>query len=189
MELFIHSSQQECIVTSLSAGNGPATTRSGSTLTTTRQSGRRIGSEKRMDTPSLSTRDLARRLLAASKTAANPHVPEAVVVIEKLRTSLTKFAGFEGFASLLRRALLLASADVPSLKSVKVAADGRLAGFEQLVADQGTGAAGDAAAIAITAHLLWLLVTFIGEPLTLTLVREAWSDSSLDECSSTRETE
>ena len=140
-----------------------------------------------MDTPSPSTRDLARRLLAASKTALNPHVPEAVLVIEKLRTSLTKFAGFEGFASLLRRALQLASADVPSLKSVKVASDGRLEGFEQLVADTGTGAAGDAAAVAITAHLLWLLVTFIGEPLTLTLVREAWPDTSLDQFESTRE--
>ena len=148
-----------------------------------------INLETNMDTPSPSTRDLARRLLAASKTASNPHVPEAVLVIETLRTSLTKFAGFEGFASLLRRALLLASADVPSLKDVKIAADGRLEGFEQLVAGKGTGAAGDAAAVAITAHLLWLLVTFIGEPLTLTVVREAWSDNSLDECHSTRETD
>ncbi len=37
------------------------------------------------------------------------------------------------------------------------------------------------AAVAITAHLLGLLVTFIGEPLTLRLVREAWPDASLDE--------
>ena len=87
-----------------------------------------------MNTPSPSTRNLARRLLAASKAGSDPHVPEAVVVIERLRTSITKFAGFEGFASLLRRALRLASADVPSLKRVKVAADGRLEGFEQLVA-------------------------------------------------------
>ena len=126
-------------------------------------------------------RDLARRLLAASQTASDPHVHEAVVVIEKLRISLTKFAGAEGFASLLRRALVLASAEVPSLQSVKVGADGRLEGFEQLAADTGTGAAGGEAAVAITAHLLGLLVTFIGEPLTLRLVREAWPDTSLDE--------
>lgn len=142
-----------------------------------------------MDPPSSSTRDLARRLLAASKTASNPHVPEAVLVIERLRTSLTKLAAYEGFASLLRRALLLASGDVPSLQSVKVGADGRLEGFEQLVANKGPGAAGDAAAVAITAHLLWLLVTFIGQPLTLTLVREAWSGAALDECNSRRETD
>ena len=41
--------------------------------------------------------------------------------------------------------------------------------------------AGGEAAVAITAHLLGLLVTFIGEPLTLRLVREAWPDASLDE--------
>ena len=129
-------------------------------------------------------RDLARRLLAASQTAADPHVHEAVVVIEKLRIILTKFAGAEGFASLLRRALKLTSADVPALQSVKIGADGRLEGFEQIVADKGTGAvgseaAGSEAAVAITAHLLDLLVTFIGEPLTLTLVRAAWPDISL----------
>ena len=134
-----------------------------------------------MDTPSSSMRDLARRLLAASQTASGPHVHEAVVVSEKLRISLTQFAGADGFASLLRRALVLASADVPSLQSVKIGADGRLEGFEQLAADTGTDAVGGEAAVAITAHLLGLLVTFIGEPLTLRLVREAWPDASLDE--------
>ena len=134
-----------------------------------------------MDTPSSSMRDLARRLLAASQTASDPHVHEAVLVSEKLRISLTRFAGADGFASLLRRALVLASAEVPSLQSVKVGAEGRLEGFEQLAADTGTAAAGSEAAVAITAHLLGLLVTFIGEPLTLRLVREAWPDISLDE--------
>jgi len=132
-----------------------------------------------MDKPSSSIRDLARQLLAASQTAADPHVHEAVVVIEKLRIILTKFAGAEGFASLLRRALLLASAEVPALQSVKIGTDGRLDGFEQIVADKATGAAGGEAAVAITSHLLDLLVTFIGEPLTLTLVRAAWPDTSL----------
>ena len=126
-----------------------------------------------MDTPSSSMRDLARRLLATSQTASGPHVDEAVAVIEKLRVTLTKFAGADGFASLLRRALVLASADVPSLQIVKIGADGRLEGFEQIVADKATGGAGGEAAVAITAHLLGLLVTFIGEPLTLRLVRAA----------------
>jgi hypothetical protein len=134
-----------------------------------------------MDTPSSSMRDLARRLLAASQTASGSQVHEAVVVIEKLRITLTKFAGSEGFASLLRRALVLASREVPSLQSVKIGAEGRLVGFEQIVADESAGAAGDEAAVAIIAHLLGLLVTFIGEPLTLRLERAAWPDTSLDE--------
>jgi len=138
-----------------------------------------------MDTPSSSMRDLARRLLAATQTAAVPHVHEAVLVSDKLRISLTRFAGVDGFTSLQRRALVLARAEVPSLQSVKVGADGRLEDFEQLAADTGTDAA--AAAAAITAHLLGLLVTFIGKPLTLTLVHEAWPDISLDKSHSTRE--
>jgi hypothetical protein len=134
-----------------------------------------------MDAPSSSMRDLARRLLAASQSASDPHVHEAVAVIEKLRIILTRFAGAEGFASLLRRALLLTSADVPSLQSVKIGADGRLEGFEQRAGDKSTGVAGDEAGVAITAHVLELLVTFIGERLTLTLVREAWPDISMAE--------
>jgi hypothetical protein len=137
-----------------------------------------------IDKPYPSIRDLARRLLAveaASQSAADPRAHETVRVFVKLRVSLTRFAGADGFASLLRRALVLASADVPSLQSVKIGADGRLEGFEQVVADTGTGAAGVEAAIAITTHLLGLLVTFIGEPLTLRLLRGAWPEISLDE--------
>jgi hypothetical protein len=130
-----------------------------------------------MDTPTSSMRNLARRLLAASQTASGQHAHAAVLVSEKLRVSLTRFAGADGFASLQRRALVLASADVPSLQSVKVGADGHLEGFEQLAADTGTGDAGSEAAFALIAHLLALLVTFIGEPLTLSLVRQAWPDT------------
>jgi hypothetical protein len=126
-----------------------------------------------------STRDLARRLVAASQTASDPHVHERVLVNEQLRISLTQFAGADGFAALLRRALALASAEAPALRSVKVGADGRLEGVEQLASH--AGSAGDEEAVALTAHLLGLLISFIGEPLTLKLVREAWPQTSPDE--------
>ena len=125
-------------------------------------------------------RDLALRLLtleAVNATATDTHAHQAARVFEKLRTSLTRFAGADSFTALLRRALVLARAGFPSLQNVKVTADGRLEGFEAV------GAAADnftiEAATAITAHLLGLLATFIGEPLTLRLVREAWPDASL----------
>ena len=164
-----------------------------------------------MDTPPSSMRDLARRLLAASQSVSDPHVPEAVLVSDRLRTSLTRFAGADGFTSLLRRALALARAEVPSLQSVKVGADGRLEGFEQQKSGEWRVASRtrtntplllphsplttrhsplttpSEGAAAITAHLLGLLVTFIGEPLTLALVREAWPDISLTESHSTTE--
>ena len=127
-------------------------------------------------------RDLARRLLAveaASKSPTDAHMDSAVRVCEKLRISLTRFAGSDGFTSLLRRALALARADVPSLQTVKLKPDGSLEGCEVLAVDATNG--GPEAAVAITAHLLGLLVTFIGKPFTLRLVREAWPETSLDE--------
>ncbi len=114
-------------------------------------------------------------MLADSQAAPGAHGDEAVLVNEKLRTSLIQFAGADGFAALLRRALALASAEAPALRSATVSADGRLKGLEQLASHEGSVARG--AAVAITTQLLELLVTFIGEPLTLKLVRESWPDS------------
>jgi hypothetical protein len=134
-----------------------------------------------MDLSSALIRDLTRRLLAveaASKSATDAQVDEAVRVRENLRISLTRFAGSDGFTSLLRRALALARADFPSVETVKLKPDGSLEGLEVLAVDATNG--GREAAVAITAHLLGLLVTFIGEPLTLRLVREAWPGGSLE---------
>ena len=134
-----------------------------------------------MDTPQASMRDLAQRLLsleAASQSAADVHVDEAERVCEKLRISLTRFAGSDGFTSLVRRALALARADFPAMETVKLKPDGSLEGFEMLAAGATNGRS--EAAAAITTHLLGLLVTFIGEPLTLRMVREAWPEASLD---------
>jgi hypothetical protein len=127
-------------------------------------------------------RELARRLLAveaASKSATHARVNEAVRVCEKLRVTLTRFAGAEGFTSLLRRSLALARADVPSLNRITINPDCSLEGLEALAAEDAD--AGIEAGLAITGHLLGLLVTFIGLPLTLRLVREAWPEASLDE--------
>ncbi len=88
-----------------------------------------------MEMSSALSRDLARRLLAveaASKIAPNAHVHEAVRVCEKLRVSLTRFAGSDGFTLLLRRALTLARADDPLVETVKVKPDGSLEGLEAL---------------------------------------------------------
>ena len=134
-----------------------------------------------MIAPSPTIRELARRLLAveaASQSASDSHAQEAVLVNEKLRISLTRLAGADGFAAILRRALALASTEVSALQSAKVSPDGRLDGLEPLTTHVGSVAG--AATVAITAHLLGLLVTFIGEPLTLRLVHEAWPETSPD---------
>lgn len=118
---------------------------------------------------------LARRLVALSLTGSATGIHEASVVSDRLRTSLVRFAGVDGFASLLRRALVLASAEMLPLRNVKVGTDGRLEGLDQRSADAGE------VAVVITTHLLELLVVFIGESMTLRLVREAWPETSLDE--------
>ena len=130
-----------------------------------------------MDSPSASIRAWAQRLLAmetANKPISDADGHEMLRVLEKLRVSLTQFVGADGFTALLRRALALARSDFPSLQTAKVTPDGRLEGIEEPI-----DAKKDVeAATAITAHLLGLLVTFIGEPLTLRLMRDVWPDES-----------
>ena len=126
-------------------------------------------------------RGLARRLLAIEalhQPASHQHLYEAVRVCDKLRLSLTRFAGADGFASLLARSLALARVEVPSLDRIMVNPDCSMDGLEALAADEPDH--GVEATVALAAHLLGLLVTFIGEPLTLRLVREGWPDASFD---------
>ena len=116
--------------------------------------------------PALS--NLARRLIAL-ELARGESSPAggAGRVCDRLRVPLARLAGVAGFRSLLSRALVLAKAGNPSLHLVVVQEDGTLEGFAE------HGADGDA----IVTHLLALLVTFIGEPLTRQLVMGAWPDA------------
>ena len=135
-----------------------------------------------MSTTSPETQDLARRLLAFEAAHDNSSAAGGDVaarVIEELRLRLIKLAGVDGFRSLLSRALTLAKAEVPSLDMVHVSADGSLEGFDGIEGSEATGAATQAG-IVLVAHLLELLVTFIGAPLTLSLVRDKWPDASMD---------
>jgi hypothetical protein len=132
-----------------------------------------------LETPPPSPRTLARQLLALEAHGTvdvDGRGQAAVRVCDKLGHSLTRFAGPAGFASLLRRALALASADIESLKSIKVDDGGCLTGFAAVALDPAGG--GPEAAVAVIARLLELLVNFIGEPLTLQLVRESWPSAT-----------
>ena len=80
----------------------------------------------------------------------------------------------------MTRAMALATAEAPWLASVQVRPDGSLEGFDAARSQQGAAADGEAGAV-VLAQLLGLLVTFIGEPLTLRLVRDAWPDAGTGE--------
>jgi hypothetical protein len=130
-----------------------------------------------MDSSPESIRAWAQRLLAVeapnkSKSDAEEH--EMLGVFEKLRISLTQLVGADGFTALMQRSLALARSEVPSLQTAKVNAEGRLEGIEE----HGARAKNIEAATVITAHMLGLLVTFIGEPLTLRLMRDVLPDES-----------
>ncbi|MBK6540112.1 MAG: hypothetical protein IPG10_02260 [Flavobacteriales bacterium] len=133
-------------------------------------------------------RDLAERLLADERDpgegASDPPVAR---VCGKLGALLSKLAGAAGYRSLLSRALALAQVEAPALKTLHVLPDGKLIGFYE--ATEGTHKEEFARSeVALVAQLLGLLHTFIGEPLTLQLVKEAWPEIDLDPSSDSPKT-
>ena len=121
-------------------------------------------------------RDLAERLIAhetRETKSSGAQSPASFPVCEKLRPSLAALVGSTGFNALLSRALALASPEVPWLRAVHVKADGSLEGLAGLKArvDPEKIAEGR---VALLAQLLGLLGAFIGEDLTMQLMREVW---------------
>jgi hypothetical protein len=138
-------------------------------------------------------RELADRLLAYEASAtriSEPMESPTRRVYEKLRQSLVAFAGATGFQLLAVRALVLARPEAPGLIKARVTADGFLEGLDefepQIDVDKnraGRYPAGEEGAILI-ARLLDLLLTFSGEALVLSLLRNAWPGVAFDDCNS-----
>ena len=99
--------------------------------------------------------------------------PAAFFIGEKLRPHLVTFMGNVGFQALLSRALSLANAEVRWLRTVQVKADGSMEGWDELEAKVDPDEIFEGRVV-LLAQLLGLLLAFIGEKLTLQLVREAW---------------
>ena len=112
--------------------------------------------------------------------SSDAKLPGAFQIIHELRPHLATLMGEGGFRALLARALTLAGAEVPWLRAVHVKADGALAGVEELRAQLGRDEFFECGVVLLT-QLLELLVTFIGENLTLRLVREVCPKVSLNE--------
>jgi hypothetical protein len=128
------------------------------------------------------SRHLAQRLLAYEGVAgehSEPTESAAFRVCAKLRRPLITFAGVAGFRSLLSRALTLARAEAPSLSAVQVAADGSLRGQDEFELQANKEQARDGGVI-LVAQLIGLLLTFIGEGLTLRLVQDVWPEVAFD---------
>lgn len=94
-------------------------------------------------------------------------------VCEKLRGPLCTLTGTVGFRSLLSRALTMAKAKHPRLSGLQVKPDGSLGLSVEMEAEFDTEKAAQGG-FALVTQLLELLVIFIGEALTLRLVRNTW---------------
>jgi hypothetical protein len=112
--------------------------------------------------------------LSATKT------PPVFDVCEKLRPQLAALMGNGGFQALLARALLLASAEVLWLRAIHVKADGTLEGVEEQRGRLAPAVYLEGRVV-LVARLLGLLAAFIGEKLTLRLVREVWPQVPVEE--------
>jgi len=144
-------------------------------------------------TTSPKTRDLALCLLnyeAVSAKSSESMESATLSVYEKLRQSLSVFAGVAAFESLAFRALTQAKSEAPSLWAVKVTEDGSLQGLgedePQIDMDKDLAdkfPAGDGG-IVLIARLLGLLLIFLGEASTLSLLRNAWPGEAFDDYSS-----
>jgi hypothetical protein len=127
-------------------------------------------------------RDFAERLIAhetRENKSSETKTSGPFLVGEKLRPHLAPLMGNVGFRALLSRALALANAEVPLLRAMHIKADGSFDGLDEL------GAQVDPdeifkGRVVLLAQLLGLLVAFIGEDLTLRLVREVWPKLSLN---------
>jgi len=139
-------------------------------------------------------RDLAQRLLAYEADADKSSRPMESVTLrtyEKLRQCLVAFAGEAGFQSIAARALMIAQVEVPSLCAVQVTANGTLQRLDdvepqtKIDKDQsgyqksGEDPPSEEGTILI-ACVLGLLLIFLGEALTLSLLRNEWPDTTFD---------
>ena len=128
-------------------------------------------------------RDFAQRLIACEargNKSSGTRPPAAFPVFEKLRPQLATLMGTIGVYSLFLRALTLSRQELDSLRTVQVKADGSLerADEPEVQSDPEDLAEGS---VVLLAQVLGLLVAFIGENLTLRLVRDAWPKLSLND--------
>jgi hypothetical protein len=146
-----------------------------------------------MNGPDPALHDLARRVIRATPKSASATAAGSAAAAEAMQSScgelyrvLDATMGPAGLQALLARAIQIAARDHPWLARVTPgAADcifpGLTTAAEGVDVDEAiTGSA------ALLATILWLLVTFIGEELTLRFVRRAWPQVSLHKLSEER---
>jgi hypothetical protein len=137
---------------------------------------------------SLETKDLARSILAyeaAAGRSSEPAEPVAVRVCKQLREPFGVLAGVAGYRALLARALTLARADAPSLGALQVTSDGYLQGFVE-PASHSDGDHASESEVLLTAQLLGLFLSLLGEALTFQMVQDIFPNLTVTTETGTR---
>jgi len=131
-------------------------------------------------------RDLAERLVAyeaKGELSAQRPGSSRFPVCDRLGPHLMTLMGTAGFRALLSRALALACEQAACLRAVHVKADGSMEGVDELHTQLDPDEFMEGRTV-LVAQLLGLLAAFIGENLTLPLVREIWPEISLNNLNS-----
>jgi len=132
----------------------------------------------RQPTPEL--KNLARRLLAheAKKSPSPVKLAEALeVCCQRLQKGLDPLIGAGGFRALLDRAFYLTKKEHSWLEGVALEdyPSCELRALREQINGQEAAVISETFTV-ILANIIWLLVTFIGEDITLGLLAEAWPD-------------
>lgn len=126
---------------------------------------------------------LAERLIAEEAKLHKPGSAKAdstFAVASRFRPQLVMLMGPAGYRALVSRALTLATEEVKWLHHVRVGPDGSLEGLEEVAAQLPPAEAAKGKETQL-ARLLELLVAFIGEGLTTSLVRDLYPNLSDDD--------
>lgn len=128
--------------------------------------------------------DLARRLLA-HEVGSRPNLDASAEAIERIHDKLggrmNILVGQLGFAALVSRALHLARREHPILTgiSIDVQSGSGLQGMREFAqANDADPATATTALVAIVGHTIELLVTFIGDELSMRLIAEIWPNGT-----------
>jgi len=95
-------------------------------------------------------------------------------VLNKLHAPLSVLAGNAGYRSLLSRALALATGQCSELGKMQVRTDGTLLGMDTLDGTCETDGVKTTEAEILISELLGLLITFVGQALTMHVLRNIW---------------
>lgn len=110
---------------------------------------------------------IARQLLTSEPSG----IEGAMSVCEQLRAPLTLLTGAGGCASLVSRALAVAKTECVALRSWRVRNDGALVRLAPSAPEEDADGG-----LIFVAHLLALLIRFVGEAVTVRLIQNTWPE-------------